>query len=110
MKVIWGHRAKRDLFELIAYIADDNAQAADRVAARTLKSAEVLSRFPRSGRAGRVSGTRERVVRRTQYVLVYKVSAARVRILRVYHGAQKWPDNFQAFQKSEVVSGKYLRG
>jgi toxin ParE1/3/4 len=94
MKVIWGHRAKRDLVELIAYIADDNAQAADRVAARILRSAEVLSRFPRSGRPGRVSGTRERVVRRTPYILVYKIASTRVRILRVYHGARMWPDLF----------------
>ena len=75
MKVIWGHRAKRDLVELIAYIADDNAQAADRVAAQILKSADMLSRFPRCGRGGRVSGTREPVVRRTPYLLVYKLAS-----------------------------------
>ena len=75
MKVIWGHRAKRDMVELIAYIADDNAQAADRVAAQILKSADMLSRFPRCGRSGRVSGTRERVVRRTPYLLVYKLAS-----------------------------------
>jgi toxin ParE1/3/4 len=94
MKVIWGHRAKRDLVELIAYIAENNSHAADRVAARILRSAQLLSRFPRSGRTGRVSGTRERVVRRTPYILVYQIASARVRILRVYHGARMWPEIF----------------
>jgi addiction module RelE/StbE family toxin len=94
MKLIWRRRAQRDLHELVAYIAEDSIQGAELVAARILKAAELLTEFPRGGRAGRVAGTRERVVRRTPYILVYKVDPKQVRVLRVYHAAQKWPAHF----------------
>jgi plasmid stabilization system protein ParE len=94
MKLVWGRRARRDLHELIAFIAEDSVQAAEIVAARILKAAELLIEFPRGGRIGRVAGTRERIVGRTPYLLVYQIASGRVRILRVYHGARKWPARF----------------
>jgi plasmid stabilization system protein ParE len=94
MKVTWGRRARRDLRELVTYIADDSVQAAEIVAARILKAAESLAKAPRSGRPGRVAGTRERVVGRTPYILAHQIVSGRVRILRVYHGARKWPASF----------------
>lgn len=50
-----------------------------------------LVRMPRSGRAGKVAVTRELVVPRTPYVIVYRVYTDRVVILRLLHGAQRWP-------------------
>ena len=94
MKVIWGARAKRDLRELVLYIAQDSLQAAESVNERILKSAEVLSSFPRGGRIGRVHRTRERVVSNTPYILVYRISKSSISILRVYHSARKWPKSF----------------
>ena len=84
----------RDLEELADYIAADSDRAADAVENRIHAEAELLSRFPRSGRTGRVAKTRERVVRRTPYILVYKVDSKQIRVLRVYHAAQKWPAHF----------------
>ena len=94
MKLTWERRARRDLRELIAFIAEDSVQSAEAVAARILKAAELLTEFPRSGRSGRVPGTRERVVGRTPYILVYQIVSGRVRILRVYHGSRQWPKKF----------------
>jgi addiction module RelE/StbE family toxin len=94
MKLIWRRRAQRDLRELVAYIAEDSIQGAELVAGRILKAAELITEFPRGGRTGRVAGTRERVVRRTPYILVYIVDSKQVRFLRVYHAAQKWPAHF----------------
>jgi toxin ParE1/3/4 len=79
---------------LIAFIAEDSVQSAEAVADRILKAAELLTEFPRSGRSGRVPGTRERVVGRTPYILVYQIVSGRVRILRVYHGSRQWPKKF----------------
>jgi plasmid stabilization system protein ParE len=62
MKVVWSHRAKRDLHELVATIAEDSIQGAELVAGRILKAAKSLVRMPRGGHIGRVAGTRERVV------------------------------------------------
>ena len=94
MKVIWGRQARRDLRELVAYIAEDSVEAAEQVSERILKAAESLSSFPRSGRPGRVKGTRERMVGKTPYILAYRVASNRVRILRVYHAARRWPNEF----------------
>ena len=41
-------------------------------------------------RAGRVSGTREMVVR-SNYVVIYTEDTRAVTILRVLHAAQQWP-------------------
>jgi toxin ParE1/3/4 len=48
--------------------------------------------FTESGRPGRITGTRELVVTGTPYIAVYALTGATVRILRVLHGAQAWPD------------------
>lgn len=49
-------------------------------------------RFPLSGRLGRVPGTRELVIHHTPYIAVYAVDDSVVRVLRVIHGAQQWPN------------------
>jgi toxin ParE1/3/4 len=94
MTLRWALRARRDLHELIAYIADDSVAAAELVASRILKTAELLSEVPHAGRPSRVEGTRELVVLRTPYLLAYRVEPDRIRILRVYHGAREWPSRF----------------
>jgi toxin ParE1/3/4 len=48
--------------------------------------------FPESGRIGRIAGTRELVIPRTPYIAAYVVLDDKVRILRVLHGAQIWPE------------------
>ena len=50
-----------------------------------------LADFPESARPGRVPGTRELVVPATPFIVVYRIEATCVVILRVLHGAQKWP-------------------
>jgi toxin ParE1/3/4 len=94
MKLIWSKAAMRDLFELAVYIATENEQAAESVEQRIHEEAKLLSRFPRSGRYGRVPGTRERVVDKTPYILAYRIVSGRIRILRVYHSARRWPKQF----------------
>jgi toxin ParE1/3/4 len=65
MRLNWGPHAKRDLYELISYVAEDSVQAAELVATRVLVTAERLSERPHVGRPGRVKGTRELVILRT---------------------------------------------
>jgi len=48
-----------------------------------------LETIPNRGRSGRMAGTREFVV--APFILVYRVGADVVEILRVYHSAQDWP-------------------
>ncbi|HET6521471.1 MAG TPA: type II toxin-antitoxin system RelE/ParE family toxin, partial [Geminicoccaceae bacterium] len=53
-----------------------------------------LAQHPESGRPGRVPGTRELVVSGTPYIVPYRVQGNTVQILRVLHGARKWPTRF----------------
>jgi toxin ParE1/3/4 len=92
VKLVWSKAAVRDLLELAEYFAQDSEQTAALVEARIHEEAKMLSRFPRSGRTGRMRGSRERVVGKTPYILIYKIAAGRVRILRVYRGARRWPE------------------
>ena len=52
-----------------------------------------LRRFPRSGKAGRVAGTRELVLAELPYVVVYEVRGKTVNLARILHAAQRWPPN-----------------
>ena len=53
---------------------------------------EQLGLFPESGRSGRVEGSRELVIQRTPYIVAYVIGVDRVRILRVLHSSQQWPE------------------
>ena len=50
-----------------------------------------LSSMPNRGRAGRVEGTRELVLPRLPYIVVYRVKNVDIEILHIYHGAQNRP-------------------
>ncbi len=58
------------------------------------EQSSVLEAYPFIGRSGRVAGTRELVVTRTPYIIAYRVSSEGVDVLRVLHGARKWPTRF----------------
>lgn len=91
MIVVWSLLARQDLEALRTYIARENPTAAARSASRIAAAAKRLSRYPQLGRAGRQAGTRELVVPRTPYVVIYILLEQRLEIVRVLHGAQRWP-------------------
>ena len=86
----WKPRAAADLVAIVDYISDDNPEAAqalkEDIETRVLR----LRDNPRLYRAGRVTGTREMVVR-SNYIVVYAEDADTVTVLRVLHAAQLWP-------------------
>jgi toxin ParE1/3/4 len=95
MKIVWSREAIQDLTSLRAYIAEENAAGARRIVLRILHAVEhLLPDNPRMGRPGRVPGTRELVVPRTPYIVPYRVQRATIQILRVFHGARRWPERF----------------
>jgi toxin ParE1/3/4 len=49
---------------------------------------QFLRSTPNRGRAGRAEGTRELVLPRLPYIVVYRVTESDVEILHIYHGAQ----------------------
>jgi toxin ParE1/3/4 len=89
--VTFSQRAADDIEEVRAFISADNPGAASKVAADLVRAAQRLGNMPGLGRPGRVDGTRELIV--PPYVVVYTVIGNVVWILRVLHGAQKWPQD-----------------
>jgi toxin ParE1/3/4 len=91
VKVEWHPLAHADLAELMTYIATDSPEAAYRVHDEIRRQTGMLSSHPDIGRLGRVGGTRELVLVGTPYVAAYRVSRDVVTILRLLHGARRWP-------------------
>jgi toxin ParE1/3/4 len=91
VKIIWSPTAERNLDAIWEYIAQDNLDAADRMAERLRSAANILIESPMIGREGRLTSTRELVVADTPYILIYAPSRGRIDIARVIHGAQDWP-------------------
>lgn len=93
MRLVWAAFALSDRDAIFTHIEGENPAAAIAVDERIATAARRLCDFPESGRAGRVAGTRELVVTGTPYLAAYLVAGEIVRILRVLHGAQQWPED-----------------
>lgn len=87
----WTALALQDLGRVLEYIAADDAEAAQRVAQAIRTASERLDQFPRMGRNGARTGTRELVVPGLPYVLVYRDQGLAIQILRLLHSRRKWP-------------------
>jgi toxin ParE1/3/4 len=91
--VRWLPRALAERNAQLIYIARDSLRAAIEQGDRIQVAANRLADFPEMGRPGRKRGTRELVIAGTPFLAVYRISAkqAEVHILRLLHGAQRWP-------------------
>lgn len=92
MRIEWAASAFADRDAIFDYIEADNPVAAARVDELIRAQAQPLGEFPEMGRKGRVDGTREFLVGGLPYLLVYHIEGDVVRVLRVLHNAQQWPD------------------
>lgn len=93
MRLEWSALALEDRDAIFDYIKSDSPQAAVSVDLLIENHVEQLLRFPESGRHGRIEGTRELVILQTPYIAAYRVMDETVLILRILHGAQRWPDD-----------------
>ena len=91
MKIEWLPEAVRNREAQLAYIGGRNPAAAIDVGDVIESSVNRLADFPESGRPGRVSGTRELIVTGTPFIVVYRIESSALVVLRVLHGAQRWP-------------------
>jgi toxin ParE1/3/4 len=95
MIVVWSPATIADLTQLRVYIAEDDPAAAQRVALHIAHNVEtLLPTNPQIGRPGRVPGTRELAIPKTPFIVPYRIIDGTVEVLRVYHGARRWPERF----------------
>lgn len=89
----WTRAARNDLESALAYIAWDDPDAAVRMARRIRETTKRLPLFPEIGRAGRVPGTRELIIAKSPFVVIYRIASDGIQILRLLHTAMKWPSS-----------------
>nr|WP_281415736.1 type II toxin-antitoxin system RelE/ParE family toxin [Pelotalea chapellei] len=83
--------AINERYDQLDYIALDDPFAAISQDEEIERQTSLLTTQPKMGRVGRVRGTRELVISRTPFIVVYRIEGKRIEILRFIHGAQKWP-------------------
>ncbi len=88
MRVVLSPQAIEDIDATYAYIAQDDPARADDIMARILDAAQSLATFPGRGRPGQVEDTRELLVKRLPYTVVYTVRDGQVYVLGIYHQRQ----------------------
>jgi addiction module RelE/StbE family toxin len=96
LRLVWAQHALADRDAIFEHLESDSPRAAVKVDDQIVAALRRLLEFPESGRPGRVAGTRELVVPHTPFIAAYVVTADRVRILRILHGAQVWPDDIDS--------------
>jgi len=85
--------AEADLAASYASYAERSGSAADKVVRTILRAMNGLALFPLIGRPGIVPETRERIVTRYPYRVVYHIDDVSqvIEVWRVPHDAQRWP-------------------
>jgi toxin ParE1/3/4 len=92
MQVSWTEQAIADLQSLRSYIERDKPQAAKKFVLRIISIVETdLVLQPGMGRPGRKTGTKELIITGSPYFIAYRIKGNRLEIIRVLHGAMKWP-------------------
>jgi toxin ParE1/3/4 len=87
----WLPEAARNLTAQLEWIAERDPWAAIDVGDAIHAAVGRLADHPAIDRPGRVPSTRELVVVGTPYIVIYRIEESVVVVLRILHGAQRWP-------------------
>ena len=91
MELRWTQEAAADLEHLTDYLFQNAPERAAELVRGIYNAPAALLTFPTRGRAGRKEGTRELVLSSLPYIVVYQITGEVIHIVRILHGAQKWP-------------------
>jgi len=91
MRIRWTPAAADDLEAIADYLTKHFPSFTQTTIREIYETIATLRSLPQRGRIGREDGTRELVIARLPYIVVYRIKADAVEILHVYHGAQNRP-------------------
>ena len=92
MRILWTEPAFWDLTHICDYSGESfGPTRARRTALQIHEAIHTLSQFPHRGRPGRKLGTSELVITGLPFLVVYRVKGDVVEVVRILHGAQRWP-------------------
>lgn len=91
MRFEWRQQALDELIEIVAYIAEDNPDAAQELKDEIEAKAAKLPDHPKLYKPSpRVAGMRELVVR-SNYIVLYRETKTLVEVVNVFHARRQWP-------------------
>ncbi len=91
MELRWSQHAADDLERITDYLFENAPDRAAELIDTVYAAPAALLTFPLRGRAGKKDGTRELVLTSLPYIVIYRVKGDVIELLRILHGAQKWP-------------------
>jgi toxin ParE1/3/4 len=83
MGIRWLRKALRSLEQAHDFLAQEHPEAAIQLVVKIQAGTEQLANFP--------AGTQELAIVGTPYVVIYRVKGKQIEIIRVLHGARKYP-------------------
>jgi addiction module RelE/StbE family toxin len=95
MVIHWTQRALRRLDRHTTYVALRSPTSVDAMTQRIFDAVDALAENPPMGREGRYLGTRELVIEKGHYVVVYRVRGQTVQIVTVHDTRQQWPEDWK---------------
>ena len=91
LRLEWRPQASTDLIEIVAYIADSNPEAAQKLKDEIETKTDKLPDNPGLYKPSvRVKGFRELIIR-SNYIVIYRESPGLVEIVNVIHARRQWP-------------------
>ena len=92
MLLEWTPRAREERNSAIEHIAQENLVAALEQLDKIERQTDKLLQYPEIGRPGRKQGTRELVIQKTNFIVVYRLNSKikSIVILRVLHTSQAY--------------------
>ena len=91
MKIRIAPAASAHLSAAFEYLDAVNSKAAATQMKPIFDGIDQLNKFPESAPAGRVEGTRELVIPRTPFIVVYSIDADIINTVAILHSSQRWP-------------------
>lgn len=91
MQLRWSEEAADDLERIANYLFEKTPQHAPELVRTVYNAPHALLTSPHRGRPGKKEGTRELVLSPLPYIVVYRIAGDAIHLVRILHGAQKWP-------------------
>ncbi len=88
MKLRWTPEAAENLEYIYSYLCEHYPSFAESTVRALYKAVRSLRDLPERGRPGTLPATREFVLPRLPYIIVYRITEQAVEVLHIYHGAQ----------------------
>jgi toxin ParE1/3/4 len=90
MRLVWALQAEADLYEIADHYAAISPDLADEILNRIFEGPLVLLDYPQLGQPAGLLELRKWAVRRTPFILLYRVLGTDLEVARVVHAASDW--------------------